>query len=82
MFFDELNINQQENYKTMIKKYRRRKKQISKITQKMIKIDEVIKTFAKMYIFSKMMSILIREILQLSIIKYKKIDNQIKKQNS
>jgi hypothetical protein len=32
MFFHELNINQQGSYKTMIKKYRRREKQISKIT--------------------------------------------------
>jgi hypothetical protein len=70
IFFHELNINQQESYKTMIEKYRRRKKQISKIIQKMIKIDEIIKTFTKMYIFSKMMSFFIKEILQLLIVKY------------
>ncbi len=46
----------------------------------MIKINEIIKTFAKMYIFSKMMSFFIRKILQILIIKYKKIDDQIKKQ--
>ncbi len=46
----------------------------------MIKIDEIIKTFARMYILSKMMSSLIKEILQLLIVKYKKIDDQIKKQ--
>ncbi len=46
----------------------------------MIKIDEIIKAFAKMYIFWKMISFLIRKILQLLIVRYKKIDDQIKKQ--
>jgi hypothetical protein len=75
MFFHELNFNQQESYRTMIEEYRRREKQISKITQKMIKINEIIKTFARMYILSKMMSSLIRKILQLLIVRYKKIDD-------
>ncbi len=64
----------------MIKKYRRREKQISKIIQKMIKIDEIIKTFARIYIFSNMILFFIKKILQFLIIKYKKIDDQIKKQ--
>ncbi len=80
MFFHELNINQQKSYKTMIKKYQRRKKQILKVIQKMIKIDKVIKTFVKMYILSKMMSTFIRKILQFLIVRYKKIDDQIKRQ--
>ncbi len=72
--------NQQENYKANVKKYKRKKKLIVKIFQRMFKINEAIRVFTKSYIFFKMMSIFIRKILQLLIIKYKKIDNQIKKQ--
>jgi hypothetical protein len=46
----------------------------------MLKIDEAIRVFAKSYIFFEMISIFIQEILQFLIIKYKKIDDQIKKQ--
>jgi cell division protein FtsB len=46
----------------------------------MLKIDEAIHVFARSYIFFEMMLIFIREILQFLIIRYKKIDDQIKKQ--
>ncbi len=45
----------------------------------MLKINEAIRVFAKLYIFFEMMSIFIKKILQFLIIKYKKIDDQIKK---
>jgi hypothetical protein len=45
----------------------------------MLKIDETIRVFARSYIFFEMMSIFIKKILQFLIIKYKKIDDQIKK---
>jgi hypothetical protein len=57
-----------------------KKKQVVKITQKMLKVNEAIRASIKTYIFSKLMSIFIKEILQFLIIKYKKIDDQIKKQ--
>jgi hypothetical protein len=79
-WFHELISNQQENYKASVKKYKRKEKLIVKIFQKMLKIDEAIRVFARSYIFFEMMSIFIKEILQLLIIKYKKIDDQIKKQ--
>ncbi len=63
-----------------MKKYKRKKKQVAKITQKMLKINEAIHVSIKMYIFSKLMFIFIKKILQVLIIKYKKIDDQIKKQ--
>jgi hypothetical protein len=63
-----------------VKKYKRRKKQIVKIIQKMLKINETIRALIKFYILSKLMFVFIREILQFLIIKYKKIDDQIKKQ--
>ncbi len=63
-----------------MKKYKRKKNLIVKISQKMLKINEAIRVFAKSYIFFEMMSIFIREILQFLIIRYKKIDDQIKKQ--
>jgi hypothetical protein len=46
----------------------------------MLKINEAIRASIKTYIFSKLMFVFIKEILQFLIIKYKKIDNQIKKQ--
>jgi hypothetical protein len=46
----------------------------------MLKINEAIRVSTKTYILSKLMFVLIKEILQLLIIKYKKIDDQIKKQ--
>jgi hypothetical protein len=46
----------------------------------MLKINKAIRVFAKLYIFFEIMSIFIKTILQLLIIKYKKIDDQIKKQ--
>ncbi len=76
----ELTSNQQKNYKASVKEYKRKKKLIVKISQKMLKINEAIRVFAKSYIFFEMMLIFIKEILQLLIIKYKKIDDQIKKQ--
>ncbi len=79
-WFHELISSQQENYKTSVKEYKRKKKLIVKISQRMLKIDEAIRVFARSYILFEMMSIFIKEILQLLIIKYKKIDDQIKKQ--
>ncbi len=46
----------------------------------MLKINEAIRVFAKSYLSFEMMSIFIKEILQFLITKYKKIDDQIKKQ--
>jgi hypothetical protein len=45
----------------------------------MLKINETIRTLIKFYISSKLMFVFIRKILQFLIIKYKKIDDQIKK---
>ncbi len=78
--FHELTIQQQENYRANVKEYKRKKKQVIKITQKLFKVNEAIRASVKTYIFSKLMSIFIKEILQFLIIKYKKIDAQIKKQ--
>jgi hypothetical protein len=79
-YFSELTSQQQENYRTNVKKYKRKKKQIVKIIQRMLKINETIRASVRFYISSKLMFTFIREILQLLIIKYKKIDDQIKKQ--
>ncbi len=46
----------------------------------MLKINEAIRVFIKSHVFFEMMSTFIRNILQFLIIKYKKIDDQIKKQ--
>jgi hypothetical protein len=79
-WFHELTSNQQKNYRTSVKEYKRKKKLMIKISQRMFKINEAIRVFARSYIFFEMMSTFIREILQFLIIKYKKIDDQIKKQ--
>jgi hypothetical protein len=79
-YFHELSIQQQENYRTNVKEYKRKKKQVAKITQKMLKINEAICASIRTYILSKLMFVLIKKILQVLIIKYKKIDDQIKKQ--
>jgi hypothetical protein len=79
-YFHELSIEQQKNYRASVKKYKRKKNQMIKITQKMLKINEAIRVLIKTYIFSKLMFVFIKEILQFLIIKYKKIDDQIKKQ--
>jgi hypothetical protein len=79
-YFHELSIQQQKNYRINVKEYKRKKKQIAKITQKMFKINEIIRASIKTYIFSKLMFVFIKKILQVLIIKYKKIDDQIKKQ--
>ncbi len=46
----------------------------------MLKINETIRASIKTYIFSKLMFVFIKKILQFLIVKYKKIDDQIKKQ--
>jgi hypothetical protein len=46
----------------------------------MLKINETIHALIKFYISSKLMFVFIRKILQFLITKYKKIDDQIKKQ--
>ncbi len=46
----------------------------------MLKINKTIRVSIKTYIFSKLMFVFIKKILQILIIKYKKIDDQIKKQ--
>jgi hypothetical protein len=74
-WFHELTSNQQKNYKANVKKYKRKKKLIVKIFQKMLIINEVIRVFARLYIFFEMMLIFITKILQFLIIKYKKIDD-------
>jgi hypothetical protein len=79
-YFHELSSEQQEKYRTSVKKYKRKEKQIVRITQKMLKIDEAIYASIKSYILSKLMFAFIKKILQLLIIKYKKIDDQIKEQ--
>jgi hypothetical protein len=78
-YFHELTTQQQENYRANVKKYKRKEKQIVKIIQRMLKINEAIRVSIKFYISSKLMFAFIREILQLLIIRYKKIDDQIKK---
>ncbi len=79
-WFHELTSSQQKNYKTNVKQYKRKKKLIVKNFQRMFKINEAIRVFTRSYIFFEMMSAFIRKILQFLIIKYKKIDDQIKKQ--
>jgi hypothetical protein len=79
-YFREWTTQQQKHYRENVKEYRRKKKQIVKITQKMFKINEAIRVSIKSYIFSKLIFVFIKKILQLLIIKYKKIDDQIKKQ--
>jgi 6-phosphogluconate dehydrogenase len=79
-YFHELSTEQQENYRASVKKYKRKEKQVIKITQRMLKIDEAIRVSIKTYILSKLMFVFIKKILQFLIIKYKKIDDQIKKQ--
>jgi hypothetical protein len=46
----------------------------------MLKINEAIRVSIKSYIFLKLMFIFIKKILQFLIIKYQKIDDQMKKQ--
>ncbi len=46
----------------------------------MLKINEAIRASTKSYILSKLMFVFIKKILQFLIIRYKKIDDQIKKQ--
>jgi hypothetical protein len=79
-YFHELSTQQQENYRASVKKYKRKEKQIAKITQRMLKIDEAVRVSTRTYILSKLMFALIKKILQVLIIRYKKIDDQIKKQ--
>jgi hypothetical protein len=79
-YFPEFSTEQQENYRTNVKVYKRKEKQIVKIIQRMLKINEAICASIKLYIFSKLMFAFIKEILQLLIIKYKKIDDQTKNQ--
>jgi hypothetical protein len=74
-YFFELTFQQQENYRTDVKEYKRRKKQIVKIIQKMLKTNEIIRASIKFYISSKLIFIFIRKILQVLIIKYKKIND-------
>jgi hypothetical protein len=79
-YFHELSTQQQENYRTSVKEYKRKEKQMIKIIQRMLKINEAIRASIKTYILSKLMFVFIKKILQLLITKYKKIDDQIKKQ--
>jgi hypothetical protein len=46
----------------------------------MLKINKTIRALIKFYISSKLIFVFIREILQFLITRYKKIDDQIKKQ--
>ncbi len=74
-YFHELSTQQQESYRTSVKEYKRKEKQVAKITQRMLKINEAIRASIKTYIFSKLMFAFIEKILQVLIIKYKKIDD-------
>jgi hypothetical protein len=56
----ELTSNQQESYRASVKEYKRKKKLIVKIFQKMFKINEAIRVFARSYILFEMMSIFIK----------------------
>jgi hypothetical protein len=78
-YFLQLTIQQQENYRANVKEYKRKEKQIVEVIQRMFKINEAIHASIKTYIFSKLMFVFIKNILQFLIIKYKKIDDQIKK---
>jgi hypothetical protein len=62
-YFHELSIQQQENYQACVKEYKRKKKQIAKITEKMLKINEAIRVSIKTYILSKLMFVFIKKIL-------------------
>ncbi len=62
-YFSELTSQQQKNYRTDVKEYERKKKQIVKITQRMLKINEIIRALTKFYISSKLMFVFIRKIL-------------------
>jgi hypothetical protein len=75
-----LTTQQQKNYRANVKKYKRKEKQVAKIIQRMLKANEAIRASIKTYIFSQLMFAFIKKILQVLIIKYKKIDDQIKKQ--
>ncbi len=79
-YFHELSTQQQENYRANMKEYKRKEKQVATVTQKMLKINEAIRASIKTYILSKLMFVFMEKILQVLIIKYKKIDDQIKKQ--
>jgi hypothetical protein len=79
-YFSKLTSQQQENCRTDVKKYKKKEKLIVKIIQRMLKINEAICVLNKSYISSKLMFVLIWEILQFLITRYKKIDDQIKKQ--
>jgi hypothetical protein len=46
----------------------------------MLKINEAIRVLTRLHIFFEIMSIFIKKIFQFLIIKYKKIDDEIKKQ--
>jgi hypothetical protein len=74
-YFHELTTQQPENYRANVKKYKRKKKQSLKIIQRMFKINKIIRASIKTYIFSKLMFVFIKKILQFLIIKYKKIDD-------
>jgi hypothetical protein len=74
-YFHELSTQQQENYRANVKKCKRKEKQVAKITQKMFKINKAIRASIKTYILSKLMFVFIKEILQVLIIRYKKIDD-------
>jgi hypothetical protein len=75
-----LTTQQQENYRASVKEYKRKEEQIAKITERMLKVNEAIRASIKTYILSKLMFVFIKKILQVLIIKYKKIDDEIKKQ--
>ncbi len=70
---------QQNDYLANVKVYKWREKQIVKITQRLLKVNEAIRVLIKSYMLSKLMSIFIKKILLFLIIKYKTIDDEIKK---
>jgi hypothetical protein len=78
--FINCRLNNKKIIKQVWKSISEKKKQIVKIIQEMLKINEAIRVLIKFYISSKLMFVFIWKILQFLIIKYEKIDDQIKKQ--
>jgi hypothetical protein len=59
--FHELSTEQQKNYRANVKKYKRKEKQIVKIIQRMLKINEAIRASVRTYILSKLMFAFIKK---------------------
>jgi hypothetical protein len=78
--FMNCRLNNKKIIEQVWKNINEKRSKSRKIIQRMLKIDEAIRASIKTYILWKLMFVFIKEILQVLIIKYKKIDDQIKKQ--